>query len=157
MSRDRTKYTLSMQNIIGKQQYEELITVLRKENFALMVYESTDRSTVKHLVLGVRQFIFFHGSGIKGLFTMYLCFWWSKNQSGVRKSNWNWNYFIWLIQVKSIAVLAISNQYLFYNKMITSMGVSRRKRTWLRLCDWKMTIFFEQTLFDIFNQALSGS
>ncbi|XP_057321770.1 uncharacterized protein LOC130665418 [Microplitis mediator] len=50
----RTKAHAIITNVTGKVSYEELVDRLRKEKFSLIVDESTDRSTTKHMALVVR-------------------------------------------------------------------------------------------------------
>lgn len=50
----RTKCSAIMKNVIGKFSFNKLVEILRQQKFSLMVDESTDIGTIKHLVLCVR-------------------------------------------------------------------------------------------------------
>ncbi|GLV45964.1 hypothetical protein CBL_02914 [Carabus blaptoides fortunei] len=50
----RTKTGMIVQNILGAQSFQLVCADFRKKKFFLIVDESTDRSTIKHLCLGVR-------------------------------------------------------------------------------------------------------
>nr|CAI5832933.1 unnamed protein product [Callosobruchus analis] len=54
MSCDRTKCTSIINNVIGKTSFERLISKLKVSKFSLIVDESTDVSSKKHLAIVVR-------------------------------------------------------------------------------------------------------
>lgn len=56
---DRTKCTSIINNVIGKSGFELLIESLKLNSFSLLIDESTDLSTIKHLALVVRTCIDF--------------------------------------------------------------------------------------------------
>lgn len=52
----RTKASAIIKNVLGRQSFEMTCQNLRKKKFSLIVDESTDKSTIKHLCLVVRYF-----------------------------------------------------------------------------------------------------
>lgn len=50
----RTKTTAVICNVVGKYSFENLLTVLRQKKFSLIIDESTDIVSTKHLILCVR-------------------------------------------------------------------------------------------------------
>lgn len=54
MSCNRTKCTAIITNVTGAYGQEEVINIIKEEKFSLIIDESTDRSSVKHLALVVR-------------------------------------------------------------------------------------------------------
>ena len=54
VSCDRTKCTAIIQNVIGKYSFEKIVSVLQGKFFSLIIDESTDIQTKKHLVLCAR-------------------------------------------------------------------------------------------------------
>jgi len=54
VSCNRTKCTAIINNVTGKSSFDSLINELRTNQFSLLVDESTDHSSVKHLALVVR-------------------------------------------------------------------------------------------------------
>ena len=55
LSCNRTKCTAIIKNVIAKTEFEELLDVMRNNNFSILVDESTDRSSNKHLAVVVRR------------------------------------------------------------------------------------------------------
>jgi hypothetical protein len=54
MKCDRTKCTNLIQNVVAQHEFEEIVSELRETKFSLMVDETTDRVSQKHLVLVAR-------------------------------------------------------------------------------------------------------
>ena len=50
----RTKCTALIKNVIGPSYLDDTISILQKSKFSLMIDETTDKTTAKHLVLVVR-------------------------------------------------------------------------------------------------------
>lgn len=54
LSCDRTKCTALINNVIGKTSFEEIVAHMRENKFSILIDESTDRSSKKHLAVVVR-------------------------------------------------------------------------------------------------------
>lgn len=54
LSCDRTKCSALIKNVIGRVAFEELVLNLREKKFSIIIDESTDIGTEKHLVIVVR-------------------------------------------------------------------------------------------------------
>lgn len=50
----RTKTTALIQNVLGQKGFDDLVQIMRRKKFSLIIDESTDISSTKHLVLCVR-------------------------------------------------------------------------------------------------------
>lgn len=57
MSCSRTKCTAIINNVIGMSSFDSVVSLLRKNKFSLIIDESNDRSTTKHLVLVARMIV----------------------------------------------------------------------------------------------------
>ncbi|XP_039278769.1 uncharacterized protein LOC120350252 [Nilaparvata lugens] len=54
MSCNRSKCTALINNVIGKSEFEELVTLMQNNKFSIIVDESTNRTSEKHLAVVVR-------------------------------------------------------------------------------------------------------
>jgi len=51
---NRTKAAMIVNNVIGKYAFENLVARMKKKYFSILMDESTDKSSVKHLAIIVR-------------------------------------------------------------------------------------------------------
>lgn len=54
LTSNRTKCTAIIKNVVAKTEFEELVDLIKKNDFSILVDESTDRSSEKHLAIVFR-------------------------------------------------------------------------------------------------------